>query len=130
MAQLGRNPFAVQETQEVWVQSLGQEDPQSGEWPPAAMFSPNPRDRGVWWVQTGCCKGLGVTERVAHTYKRVLGERLSRVRLASGRVAAKTRRRRRKLELSRLSLGLTAWCLNSPRSKTSKSRTHSGMLGS
>ena len=90
MAQLGRNPFAVQETQEAWVQSLGQEDPQRGEWPPAAVFSPNPRDRGVWWAQTGCCKGLGVTERVAHTHKRVLGERLSRVRPASGRAAAKT----------------------------------------
>ena len=40
------------------------------------------------------------------------------------------RRRRRKLELSRLSLGLAARCLNSPRPKTSESRARSGVLGS
>ena len=130
MAQLGRNPLTMQQTQETWVQSMGQEDPWSKEWLPTAIFLPNPMDRGVWWVQTWCCKELGMTEHVAHTYKRVLGKRHSHIRLANGRIAAKTQNRRwvtwgqqpdfwyyyMVFELPTHS----AW--NSPHSKTSKSQ--------
>jgi len=40
---------AMQETQETWVQSLGQEDPLERKWQPTPVFClGNPMDRGAW----------------------------------------------------------------------------------
>ena len=53
-----KNPPAKQETREMWVQSLGQEDPLEKE---MATHSNsclgNPMDRGAWWAAV-----RGVTE--------------------------------------------------------------------
>ena len=43
MAQLVKNPSAVQETQEMWVQSLGWENPLEEEIPQCSCLE-NPRD--------------------------------------------------------------------------------------
>ena len=40
MAQWVKNLPAMQETQETWVQSLGQEDPLEKEWQPTSVFLP------------------------------------------------------------------------------------------
>ena len=46
---LSRNPTAMQEPQETWVQFLGQEDPLEEGMNPLQYSCPeNPRDRGVW----------------------------------------------------------------------------------
>ena len=46
-----KNPSAVQETQEMWVQSLGREDPLEEEMATQFQYScrENPTDRGGWW---------------------------------------------------------------------------------
>ena len=52
MAQQVKNSPAMQETQEIWVQSLGQEDSleeENGN-PLQDFCLKNPMDRGVWWV--------------------------------------------------------------------------------
>ena len=53
MAQPVKNPPAVQEPQETWVQSLGQEDPPGeGTGNPLQYSCPgNPMDRGFWWAR-------------------------------------------------------------------------------
>ena len=44
-----KNPPAVQEPQETWVQSLGPEDLWRRSWHPTPIFLPeNPKDRGAW----------------------------------------------------------------------------------
>ena len=40
MAQWVKNLPAMRETQETWVQSLGQEDPLEKEWQPTSVFLP------------------------------------------------------------------------------------------
>ena len=52
MAQQVKNSPAMQETQEVWVQSLGREDSLEEEDgnPLQDSCLKNPMDRGVWWV--------------------------------------------------------------------------------
>jgi len=40
MAQQLKNPLAIQETQEMWVQSLGQEDPLEKEMTTTPVFLP------------------------------------------------------------------------------------------
>ena len=51
MVQQVKNPPAVQETQETWVQSLGQEDPLEEHGSPLQYsFLENPMDRGAWWA--------------------------------------------------------------------------------
>ena len=52
LAQQVKNSPAMQETQEIWVQSLGQEDSleeENGN-PLQDSCLKNPMDRGVWWV--------------------------------------------------------------------------------
>ena len=51
-----KNPPAMQEMQ-MWVQSLGQEDPLEDKWIPVPVLPlamdfclENPMDRGAWWV--------------------------------------------------------------------------------
>ena len=52
MAQAIKNPPAMQETQETWVQYLGQEDPLEEENGNPLQYSclKNARDRGAWWA--------------------------------------------------------------------------------
>ena len=52
MAQGVKNPLAVQETQETWVQSLGWEDPLEKEMVThsSILAWKNPMDRGAWWA--------------------------------------------------------------------------------
>ena len=52
MAQQVKNPPAVQETQEMWVCSLNQEDPLEKEMETPSKYSclGNPMDRGAWWA--------------------------------------------------------------------------------
>ena len=51
MVQQVKNPPAVQETQETWVQSLGQEDPLEEHGSPLQYsFLENLMDRGAWWA--------------------------------------------------------------------------------
>ena len=47
-----KNPPATQETQEMWVLSLGQEDPVEKGMATPVQYSclENPIDRGAWWV--------------------------------------------------------------------------------
>ena len=47
-----KNPPAVQEAQEMWVLSLGQEDPLEKGMVTPVQYSclENPIDRGAWWV--------------------------------------------------------------------------------
>ena len=40
MAQRVKNPSAMQETQEIWVRSLGWEDPWKRKWQPIWVFLP------------------------------------------------------------------------------------------
>ena len=40
MAQRVKNPSAMQETQEIWVRSLGWEDPWKRKWQPILVFLP------------------------------------------------------------------------------------------
>ena len=49
MAQWVKNPPAVQETQETWVRSLGQEDSLEKEMATHYSALKNPMDRGAWW---------------------------------------------------------------------------------
>ena len=54
MAQAIKNPPAMQETQETWVQYLGQEDPlekENGN-PPQYSCLKNAMDKGAWWATT------------------------------------------------------------------------------
>ena len=49
MTQQVKSLPAMQETQEMWVQSLGQEDPGEGNGnPPQCSCLGNPTDRGAW----------------------------------------------------------------------------------
>ena len=48
MPQQVKNPPAVQESQETWVQSLGQEDPLEKEMATQYSCLKTPTDRGVW----------------------------------------------------------------------------------
>jgi len=52
MAQRVKNPPAIQETQETWVQSLGQEDPLEEGNGTVLQYSylKNLMDRGAWWA--------------------------------------------------------------------------------
>ena len=51
MSQRVKNPPAMQETQEMWVQSLGQEDPLEEEMATIPVFFlKNPINRGAWWA--------------------------------------------------------------------------------
>jgi len=52
MAQRVKNLPAIQETQEMWVQSLGQEDPMEKEMATHSSISclKNPMDREAWWA--------------------------------------------------------------------------------
>ena len=53
MAQRVRNPPAMQETQEMRVESLSGEDPWRRKWqptPPQYSCLGNPKDRGAWQV--------------------------------------------------------------------------------
>ena len=52
MVQQIKNPPAMQETQETWVQSLGQENPlEKGNGNPLqCSYLENPMDRGAWWA--------------------------------------------------------------------------------
>ena len=47
---MGKNPPAMQEMQETWVQCLGREDPPGGGHgnPLQYSYMENPRDRGAW----------------------------------------------------------------------------------
>ena len=47
MTQWVKNPPAMQETQETFVQSLGQEDPLRRKWQPIPVFLPRKLDRGA-----------------------------------------------------------------------------------
>ena len=55
MAQVVKNLLVVQKTQEMWVVSLGQEDPLEEEMAIHSsiffFFLENPIDRGAWWVK-------------------------------------------------------------------------------
>ena len=59
-----KNLPPVQETQETWVQSLGQEDPLKKENGNPLQYSclENPMDRGTWW---------GPVQRVAKNWARL-----------------------------------------------------------
>ena len=49
VAQWSRILLPVQETQEMWVRSLGQKDPLEWKWQPTPVFLPeNPMDGGGW----------------------------------------------------------------------------------
>jgi len=52
MAQRIKNPPAMQETQKMWVQSLGWEDPLEEEMATHSRILAweNPIDRGTWWA--------------------------------------------------------------------------------
>ena len=52
MAQEVKNMLAMQETQEIWVGSLGWEDPLEEEITKPLQYSclKNPMDRGAWWA--------------------------------------------------------------------------------
>ena len=52
MAHWVKNLPAVQETQEMWVRSLGWEDPLEKEMATHSSISclKNPMDRGAWWA--------------------------------------------------------------------------------
>ena len=52
MAQRIKNPPAVQETQKMWVRSLGWEDPLEEEMATHSRILAweNPIDRGAWWA--------------------------------------------------------------------------------
>ena len=52
MTQQIKNLLAIQETQELWVQSLGQEDPVEKEMAThsSIYFLKNPMDREAWWA--------------------------------------------------------------------------------
>ena len=51
VAQWVKNPPAMQETEEMWVQFLGQEDPLEEDTAThASSYLENPMDRGAWWV--------------------------------------------------------------------------------
>ena len=46
-----KNPLAMQEPQEKWVQSLGQENPlEEGRATLSVFLLENPMDRGAWWT--------------------------------------------------------------------------------
>ena len=51
MAQHVKNLPAMQETQEMWVRSLGREDPWRRKGQPTVVFLlENSTDRGAWWA--------------------------------------------------------------------------------
>ena len=53
MTQQVKNPPAIEETQEVWVRSLGQEDPLEEEMAAhsSVLAWKSHRDRGAWWTR-------------------------------------------------------------------------------
>ena len=61
----------MQEMQEIWVRSMGQEDPLKQEMATHSQYSclGNPLDRGAWWATIhGGHKELDMTERLStHT---------------------------------------------------------------
>ena len=67
---LVKNPPAVQETQETWVRSLGQEDPLEEVWQPTAVFLPGEAhgQRGLVGYSPKCLKELDTTTQLSiHT---------------------------------------------------------------
>ena len=59
-----KNLPSMQETQEMWVRSAGQEDPCRGKWQPTPVFlpgKPHGQRRLVGYSSWGC-KGLDTTE--------------------------------------------------------------------
>ena len=64
IAQQVKNPPAVQETQETWVRSLGQEDPLEEEIGNPLQYSclGHPMGRGGWWATVhGVAKKFNMT---------------------------------------------------------------------
>ena len=59
-----KNPLAMQEMQETWVQSLGWEDPWEEEMATLHYSClENPTDRGAWWaIVHGVAKNQTTTE--------------------------------------------------------------------
>ena len=63
MAQWVKKPFAVRETQETWVPSLGWEDPWKRKWQPTPVFLlENSMDRGAWQAIVHSFTELDTTE--------------------------------------------------------------------
>ena len=61
----------MQELQEMWVQSLGQEDPLEGGNPPQYSCLENPMDRGAWWATVHkLVKSWVQLKKLAHTRKK------------------------------------------------------------
>ena len=54
MAQQLKNPLAIQETQEMWVQSLGQEDPLEKEMTTTPVFLPGKSHEDPVGSPQGC----------------------------------------------------------------------------
>ena len=63
-----KNTCAVQETQETWVQSLGQENPLKREWQPIPVFLPGEShgQRSLVGYSPEGCKELDMTEATEH----------------------------------------------------------------
>ena len=62
MAQWVKNMPAMQETQEMQVQSLGWEDPLEEDNPLQYSFLENPMDRRAWWAMVHRVAELDMTE--------------------------------------------------------------------
>ena len=64
MALVVKNPPAMKEPQETWVQSLGQEDPWRRKWQPAPIFLPGKShfQRSLVGYSSWGCKELDMTE--------------------------------------------------------------------
>ena len=69
MAQQVKNPPAVQETQEMWVCSLNQEDPLEKEMETPSKYCclGNPLDRGAWWATVHGVAKLRPEQQSTHT---------------------------------------------------------------
>ena len=66
MAQRVKNPSAMQETQEMWVRSLGWEDPWKRKWQPTPVFLPGEShgQRRLAGFSPRGCKESDTTERL------------------------------------------------------------------
>ena len=67
MALVVKNPPAMKEPQETWVQSLGQEDPWRRKWQPTPVFLPGQShgQRSLTGYSSWGCKELDMTERLS-----------------------------------------------------------------